>query len=309
MTEGSGRRSAERAEYVEAEGAFEGTPTVASSLRLGQELRVVLVAVGGGAVRVGREIARQHLRHVETVAINCDPKVQGYEEYDHRVYLGPETGEEIDTGGSPVVGGVLARAAEPSLRKVFHGATFVVVVGSLGGGSGSGALPHLLELASRHAAVVSAFVIKPFRCEGERRALAERAIGRLRLVEAFADKRERGAATLEILDNERLVPAFGGRAFAAVGRHWAETIQLHVEHAILAPAEALLASVAMTPSVAELPPTISLGEALAVAVPERFPVPTPQAPEPFPPMPAAARAAEAELTFEVVSASRLPPVP
>jgi hypothetical protein len=306
MSEGTGRREAERTGYPEGSPSDAVTELYPSTLRLGQELRVVFVAVGGGAIRIGAEIARRHLRHVETVAINCDPKVQGFEEYDRRVYLGPETGEEVDTGGSPVVGGVLARAAEPSLRNVFHGASFVVLVGSLGGGAGSGALPHLLELASRHAAVVSAFVLKPFRCEGDRRALAERAIGRLRLVEAFAEKRERGSATLEILDNEQLIPAFGDRAFSSVGQHWAELIGLHLEQAILAPAEALLASFAVPAPTVDFAPPIVVGDGLAL--PERFPTPPPAGPELPPPMPVAGRG-EAELTIEVVSEPGRAPLP
>ena len=307
MTEGTGRRGAERTGVAASDSEAEVTGTYPSTLRLGQELRVVLVAVGGGAIRITREIARQHLRHVETVAINCDPKVQGFDEFDRRVYLGPETGEEVDTGGSPMVGGVLARAAEPALRNVFQGASFVVLVGSLGGGAGSGALPHLLELASRHAAVVSAFVIKPFRCEGDRRALAERAIGRLRLVEAFAEKHERGSATLEILDNEQLVPAFGDRAFATVGQHWAEVIQLHLEQAILVPAESLLASVTVSPLAGDMTPQVVVSDGHVLA--ERIPSPMPHGPELPTPLPAAAGGAEAELTIEVVSAARNVPVP
>jgi len=124
-----------------------------SQLRLGQDVRFVLAAVGGGGIRVAHEIARRHIRHLETVAINCDPKVQAFDEFDRRVYLGPDSGAEIDTGGSPIVGGVLARAAEPALDRIFQGATFVIVVGSLGGGAGSGALPHILRVASRHASI------------------------------------------------------------------------------------------------------------------------------------------------------------
>ncbi len=265
---------------------------------------MVLVAIGGGAVRIGREIARERLRHVETVAINCDPKVQGFDEYDRRLYLGPDSGEDLDTGGSPVVGGVLARAAEPTLRDVFRGASFVVVIGSLGGGAGSGALPHLLELASRQAAIVSAFVIKPFRCEGERRALAERAIGRIRLVEAFAEKHERGNAHLKILDNEELVATYADRAFASVGHHWAEMIRDHIEQSILVPAEALLASVPLdTPLIAEPDGLPSGTEGLVL--PEPLPAP-PRAPDVPLPLPAA-HGGEAELTIEVVPDGRTPP--
>jgi len=263
----------------------------------------VLAAVGGGAIRIAHDVARRHIRHLETVAINCDPKVQGYDEFDHRVCLGPESGADHDTGGSPVVGGLLARAAQPTLQRIFHGATFVVVVGSLGGGAGSGAFPHVLDIASRNAEVISAFVIKPFRCEGERRALSERAIGRLHLLESFAEKRERNCATLQVLDNESLIPQFGHSAFSKVGRHWAEVLEDHIESAFLAPAEALIGAAQMSQlarAVSLIEPGSSVTSPLSVVPPT-----PPSIPELPPILPAASsRAGEVELTFEVESVPR-----
>ncbi len=271
-------------------------------LRLGQELRVVFVAVGGGAIRVGREIARAHLRYVESVAINCDPKVQGFEDFDRRVCLSPESGAEVDTGGSAVVGAVLARAAEPALRRIFRGAAFVVLVGSLGGGAGSGAFPFLLDVASRNAGVVSAFVIKPFRAEGNRRALADRALGSLHLLEAYNEKRERGSASLQILDNESLVPSLKHKAFSAVSRHWADALRDHLENAILAPAEAILGPAQMSHLLESAVPPSGLEEGLPTLVHG------PSPPTPVPAMPPAlpAAASEAELTFEVEAGARPP---
>lgn len=274
-------------------------------LRLGQDVRFVLVAVGGGAIRVGREIARQHIRHLETVAINCDPKVQGFDEYDRRVYLGPDSGAEIDTGGSPVVGGVLARAAEPALERIFHGATFVILVGSLGGGAGSGAFPYLLDVACRNAEVVSAFVIKPFRCEGERRALADRAIGRLEFVDSYVERHESGHASIQTLDNESLVRSQGGLAFSHVTRHWADVIERHIETSFVAPVEAMIEAVQLTRSAFEGPMNrIPEAEVPALGI---VPPPTPGGPE-FPPLLPAAlgRGAEVELTFEVEAEARPP---
>jgi Tubulin/FtsZ family, GTPase domain len=279
----------------------------ANQLRLGQDVRFVLVAVGGGGIRVAREIARRHIRHLETVAINCDPKVQSFDEFDRRVYLGPDSGVEGDTGGSPFVGGLLARAAEPALDRIFTGATFVIVVGSLGGGAGSGALPYLLEVASRHAEVVSAFVIRPFRCEGERRALADRAIGRLHFVEAFVEKRERGLASLRTLDNESLVTSQATLAFRQVAHHWADLIQDHIESAFLAPTEALLEAAALAHS-ARLVPMNELTEAELPTVTIGTPPLAPPAPPEFPPLlPAASgNGGEVELTFEIVPEVRAP---
>ena len=274
-------------------------------LRLGRDVRLVLAAVGGGAIRIAHEVAKRHVRHLETIAINCDPKVAGFEEFDDRIYLGTDTAADRDTGGSAYVGGLLARAAEPTLQRAFHGATFVVVIGSLGGGAGSGALPHVLDVASRNAEVVSAFVIKPFRCEGDRRALAERAIGRLHLVESFAEKRESGCASLQILDNETLIPRFGRTAFNELGRHWAQVLEDHLESAFLAPAEALLGATQM----AHLAHVVAIADPAAPPTPPIAVPPTPPIGEPgFPPiLPAASpNRGEVELTFEVVSDARPP---
>ncbi|HTT15052.1 MAG TPA: hypothetical protein VMG81_04650 [Thermoplasmata archaeon] len=273
-----------------------------SHLRLGQDVRFVLVAVGGGAIRIAGEIARHHLRHLETVAINCDPKVQGFDDFDRRVYLGPDTGADTDTGGSPFVGGLLARAAEPALDRIFRGATFVILVGSLGGGAGSGAFPYVLEVACRNAEVVSAFAVKPFRCEGERRALADRALGRLHFIEAFVEKRERGSATLQTLDNESLIVAQRGLPFHRVSEHWAGLIEEHIEKSFLAPAEAILDSLPFVrPASPVLADEVPRLEVPPLRIGEPLP---PVAPVPPPLLPAAAvgaavGAAEAELTFEI----------
>jgi hypothetical protein len=278
----------------------------ANQLRLGQDVRFVLAAVGGGGIRIAREIARRHVRHLETVAINCDPKVQSFEEFDRRVYLGPDSGAERDTGGSPFVGGLLARAAEPALDRIFDGATFVIVVGSLGGGAGSGALPYILEVAARHAEVVSAFVVRPFSCEGDRRALADRALARLHFVEAFVEKREQGLASLRTLDNDALAAAQPTLAFNQLTRHWADLIQEHIETAFLAPTEALLNAADLARS-ARLVPMNTAGEDLPPTALTSPSVPAPPAPDLAPLLPAlSARGGEVELTFEIIPEVRAP---
>jgi hypothetical protein len=273
-------------------------------LRLGQDVRFVLVAVGGGAIRVAGQVASQHIRHLETVAINCDPSVQGHSEFDRRIYLGPDSGAEIDTGGSSVVGGVLARAAEPALERVFRGATFVILIGSLGGGAGSGAFPHVLDVACRNAEVVSAFVIKPFRCEGERRALADRAIGRLQLVNSYVERHERGQARLTVLDNETLAHPASGLTFAGVPRHWAKLLTDHIESSFVTPVESMIEAIQFSRAAEMIAHASSAPEISALEV---VPHP-PEVPTEMPPiLPAAG--AEVELTFEVDAEARPPPTP
>ncbi len=264
-------------------------------LRLGQDVRFVLVVVGGGAVRVGREIARRHLRYLETVAVNCDARVQELEEFDRRVYLGPETAPEDGTGGSPAVGGRLARAAEPALDRILDGATFVTVVASLGGGSGTGALPSVLEAASRSAEFVSVFAIKPFECEGDRRAVADRALARLHFLEGFVEKQESRRGTLQVLDNESLLRRDRRLPLNRLAQHWAELIATHIEQSFVTPIEAALEARRL--------------ERALEPDPMHLPLPGPPSPTPLspvdpagPPMPLAPHmdlgGTDAELTFE-----------
>ncbi len=305
MRTNEAERAASERDPAPGYGAVEDTGWE-THLRMGQDVRFVLAAVGGGAIRVGREIARKHVRHLETVAINCDPKVQGFDDFDRRVYLGPDTGAETDTGGSPFVGGVLARAAEPALDRIFRGATFVIVIGSLGGGAGSGAFPYVLEVASRNAEVVSAFVVKPFRCEGDRRALADRSIGRLHFIDAFVEKRERGLASLQTLDNESLVGRQSHLPFHRVSEHWAAIIESHIEKAFIGPAEAILETLHLTrPGDAVPMSELPRIEVPALLVGGPTPAPLPEVP-PLLPSPPGASGAEAELTFEIESSLHPP---
>ncbi len=277
-------------------------------LRLGEDVRFVLVAVGGGAIRIGQQILRQRIRYLESIAINCDPHVQECDEFDRRIFLGPETGGAGDTGGSSTVGGILARAAQPVLDRVFEGATFVTVIGSLGGGAGTGALPPVIEAAARKSVVLSVFVVKPFSEEHERRALAERALGRLHFLEHFVEKQQRRIANLQVLDNATLAHRTPGLPFNQINHHWAELIGRHIKTAFVLPAEAMVASDRLA-RVAETEP---MNLSLPSLLPHPVPVNPPNgSPPPLPLVPALLMQemagmdrSDAELTFEVG-----PPIP
>jgi hypothetical protein len=276
-------------------------PGVLENLRLGHDIRFVLVTVGGGAARIGREIARQHLRYLETVAINCDTKIQEFDEFDRRVCLTSEESTGDDTRGSPVAGGHLAREAQAALERIFDGATFVTVVCTLGGGSGTGALPFVLEAACRACEVLSVFVVKPFRLERERRAVAERALARLQFVDAFEEMQQRGLASLQVLDNETLVREARKMPVGRLAAHWAQSIADHVEKSFLAPAEAAVeagrvSGLSDPTAVQRIPPAL---EPVSPLVPASVPEPPSIDPSDSPPIPVT-RSPEIELTFEVV---------
>ncbi|MCI4350948.1 MAG: hypothetical protein L3K15_05490 [Thermoplasmata archaeon] len=272
------------------------------TLRLGHDVRFVLAAVGGGAVRVGRVVVGHHLRHLETIAINCDERVQSHDVYDRRVCLGWD-GSADDTRGSPLVGAQHARAAEPALDRLFEGATFVTVVASLGGGSGTGALPFVLESAARHSEFLTAFVVKPFALESDRRSTADRAIARLHFVDAFVEKQQRKAATLKVLDNETFSRGHPRAAFSELNATYGEIIRTQIEQDYLLPVEAALEARRLAQLAEQELAPLPVG-GFAPPIPGMTPVPPGSRIHP-PPLAAAPVFAanfdpDAELTFEVV---------
>ncbi len=279
-------------------------PGFLENLKLGHDIRFLLVTVGGGAARIGREIARRQLRYVETIAINCDTRIQEFDEFDRRVCLTADGRVPEDTGGSPVAGGHLARAAQPALERLFEGATFVTIVCTLGGGAGTGALPFVLEAAARSCEVLSVFVVKPFKLESERRAVAERALARLHFVDPFVALQQQGLATVQVLDNESLVGDAARIPIPKFNSYWADCIAGHIEKSFVGPAEAAveaarLALLSDPMTVHRLPPELG---AEAHAVPTSLAENPSIDPRPIPaPLPAAP-ATEIELTFEVIGA-------
>jgi hypothetical protein len=294
-------RTIPRADELPDDGTFE-IP------RLGHDIRFIFAAVGGGAIRIGQEVARHHLPYVESVAINCDSAVQEAEEFDRRICLGPDSGAPADTEGSPAHGAHLAREAQPALERIFEGATFVTVLGSLGGGSGTGALPVVLESASRASRVISVFVVKPFRCEGDRRAIADRALGRLHFIESFVEKQERRTGRLQVLDNDSLLAKGRTMPFRDVNRHWAGVIASHIERNYIAPAEAALDDFRITYPV----PAVPIVRTAPIEPDHRVPVPDPEHVVPIAPHVAWAadepRFRDVEVTFEIDGGPKGPSV-
>ena len=293
-TDSGGGGAEARAEWNDGE-----EPGREADLKLGRDVRFLLVAVGGGAVRVARDIARQKIRYLETVAINCDARVQDAAEFDRRICLTSLPSEDPDAGGSPSRGQSLARAALPVLDSLFEGSTFVTVLASLGGGSGTGVLPVLLEAAARRAAVLSVFLIKPFACEAERRSLAERAMGGLPLLDGLQDMANEGRAQIRVLDNEDAARTGLHQPFHRLWKEYARVVGTHIQVNYIQPTEGAL----RVRTLAHL-----------VETPLNGPVPSPSnSHAPLEPLPAGIRPTlvtasptppvtpprEAELTFEV----------
>ncbi len=263
-----------------------------SRLRLGREVRFLLVAVGGAAVRVVRSAQAHGLRYQETVAINGDERVQEAMDFDLRVCLkSPWEGNDPDPGS--LSEGRLALV--PALETLFERVTFVTLVGSLGGETGSSVLPAVLEAAGRHASFLSVFLVKPFACEQERRDLAEASLSQLKQNPTLRGLQRQQRASLFVLDNERAVPLLRTQPLRALTGGYGQTVADHILERYIQPAEGVLRDFRL------------LNEARLLSPETAVPLDTPAAPGPlehlpgaFPALPVAASPPEAPTGLELL---------
>jgi cell division protein FtsZ len=72
----------------------------------------------------------------------------------------------LGTGGDPEIGRTAAEECSAELQEVVSDATIVFILAGLGGGTGSGALPVVADLAREQNAFVVVLGTLPFRSRG-----------------------------------------------------------------------------------------------------------------------------------------------
>jgi cell division GTPase FtsZ len=136
------------------------------------------------------------MKNVETIAINSDERVLDLlKDIDKRVLIGKSISEHPrGTSGDSKLARRMIEAARESLMVLLKQYQIVILLGSLGGGTGSELMIVLSKMAVDEGKVVMAIPVLPFSVEGSRRAMANRNMSRL----------EKTGAMVVPLDNDSL---------------------------------------------------------------------------------------------------------
>ena len=172
----------------------------------GGQLSVKVIGVGDAGCRAADLLAEEALPGVEFLALNSD--VRGLQDIQTagKVQLGRDLLRGLSAGGDPELGRASAEADQSRLEKHFSGTDLVILLGGLGGGTGSGALPVVARQARDAGALVLSFVSLPFELEGhQRRQRADLGLNQL-LVTSDAVISLPNQTFLEIVDERTRLP-------------------------------------------------------------------------------------------------------
>src|SRR6476660_304502 len=148
--------------------------------RLAEFIPVKVVSVGGAGLNALDRVVLDGLEKDGVVAINTDVQSLTRSVATHKVQLGRTITRGLGAGGDPELGYQAAVESTDEIREALSDANVIFVCAGLGGGTGSGAAPYVVQLAREAGALVIAFVTLPFAFEGKRRnAQAREALARL----------------------------------------------------------------------------------------------------------------------------------
>ncbi len=131
--------------------------------------RIKVIGLGGGGCNAVTRMVREEIRGVEFIAMNTDSQHLAITEAPIRIQLGEKLAKGLGAGGDHLFGRKAAEENRDEIRQVVVGADMVFLTCGMGGGTGTGAIPVVAEVAKQSGALTIAVVTKPFTFEGAHR--------------------------------------------------------------------------------------------------------------------------------------------
>jgi cell division protein FtsZ len=140
----------------------------------------VIGAGGGGSNAVNRMMAAG-LLNVDFIVANTDMQALNYSNAPIKLAIGSKLTGGLGAGGKPEVGEKAAVEDTETIQNAIRGADMVFVTAGMGGGTGTGAVPVIAQIARDQGALTVAVVTRPFDFEGKaKQRLADEGIAKLR---------------------------------------------------------------------------------------------------------------------------------
>jgi cell division protein FtsZ len=161
-----------------------------------KKARIKVFGCGGAGNNTITRIAEIGVIGAETIAVNTDAQDLLKSVADRKILIGKEITAGLGSGSDPKVGKEAAKESEQDIKVLLKDAHMVFLTCGLGGGTGTGSVPVVAEIAKKMGILTVAIVTLPFTMEGQLRY--ENAMTGLESLEGLVD-------TLIVIPNDKLI--------------------------------------------------------------------------------------------------------
>jgi len=161
-----------------------------------QFAQIKVVGVGGAGNNAVNRMISSGLKGVEFIAVNTDKQALLMSKATTKIQIGEKLTKGLGAGSIPEIGERSAEESKDEIAANLKGADMVFVTAGMGGGTGTGAVPIITQVAREMGILAVCVVTKPFTFEGKKRSENAK-IG----IEKLKDTID----TLVIIPNDRLL--------------------------------------------------------------------------------------------------------
>jgi cell division protein FtsZ len=182
---------------------------------------IKVIGVGGGGGNAVDHMVDGSIDGVQFICANTDAQALRGLNVETKIQLGVELTKGLGAGTRPEVGKHAAEENKDRIKEEIEGADMVFLTAGMGGGTGTGAISVIAEVAKELGILTVAVVTKPFDFEGKKKkAVAEAGVKEL---EKYVD-------SLIVIPNQKLLPVLGNNlsltnAFKAANDVLLEAVQ------------------------------------------------------------------------------------
>jgi cell division protein FtsZ len=167
-------------QFQEKEQEEEMTAFIPGSVKPYGNPVIKVIGVGGGGSNAVNRMFKEKISGVEYYVINTDAQHLTRCDVPNKLAIGQKVTRGLGVGGNPEIGRQAAEESRDQLEQMMQGADMVFLAAGMGGGTGTGSIPLIAQIAKEAGALTIAIVSKPFGFEvATRRKNADDGIGRL----------------------------------------------------------------------------------------------------------------------------------
>ncbi len=161
---------------------------------------IKVIGVGGGGGNAVDHMVESHIDGVQFICANTDQQALHKLKVETKIQLGVELTKGLGAGTKPEIGRKAAEENIEHIKEVIEGADMVFLTAGMGGGTGTGAIAVIAEVARELGVLTVAVVTKPFDFEGQKKK---------RVAEEGIKELENHVDSLIIIPNQKLLPVLG----------------------------------------------------------------------------------------------------
>lgn len=163
----SGQKSSGNSGMGDNSGGSTSSHEVRPDVTPGADIRVL--GTGGGGANAVKRMIDAKIQGVDFIAVNTDIQALYHNPAPKKITIGRGTTRGLGAGANPAVGKKSAEESSEEIKAALDGADMLFITAGLGGGTGTGSMPVIAEIARSLDILTVGVVTRPFSFEGQKR--------------------------------------------------------------------------------------------------------------------------------------------